>query len=648
MGLKPHATCILKVLNPIMKFTKTTLFLVSISLLCLLSANAQTQEKSDIPSLPKEKHPFVYFTIDEFEKIKGRMEREPYRKWSESLKKRVESYVENPDAKIDHTKRMQRTKELAFAYWIYNDSKYAELSVDHLLLFEDTPKFKQGGNYPIKYARILFDGCASYDLLYGYLQYRPMVNQKIRRRLAKGAQASYNFAPFWYSHLKNNWGIRQYSALGLAALVLADGVDGFSPSKWWSKTEKSLDEHFRSQITPVDGGFCEGISYLAYSADLHLPYSHARFRATGDNLLMRDYMKRLHHWTVDVLMPDGNGPMFDDSRNARFQFEQLCMNTDTPDLYRWAYLKSGGTHAGINPVDAICNYDDSPTPREPESPSSRFLPEAGNMIFRSGWGKDAVYGLFLGEHGQARIKGGGHEHNDVGSFQIFAHGEWLYLDGGYGGWTTNHRTNTPDNHNMILVDGKGPASVEVMGNRLGTFGDGFLSEYEKTERYEHCLIEASYSGCDIKREIYFIDGDTFLIFDRMTSDSEHEYTLPFHFNGGFETGGNFVETPDGAVLTRNEVFTQLSVVPIRGDVKFATRSDEHAFRADDYLLHKVREIKVAGDVVAVLSIIRITTDSEIPEIDYLRYGNEFTVSFDKRDYEIEIRINPASISLKFR
>ncbi len=631
-----------------MRPTPTAIFILSISFFCLLSPIALAQTASDIPPLPKENHPFVYFTIDEFEQIKERIEREPYRKWADSLKKRVESYVKNPDAKLTHTKRMQRAKELAFAYWIFNDSKYAELAVDYLLEFQDNPKFKQGDNYPIKYARILFDGCASYDLLYGYLQFRPAVNQEIRRRLAKGAQASYNFTPIWYSHLKNNWGIRQYSALGLASLALADCVDEYSPAKWWSKTEKSLDEHFKSQITPVDGGFCEGSSYLAYSADLHLPYSHARFRATGDNLLMRGYMKRLHHWAVDVIMPDGNGPMFDDSSNSRFQFEQLCMNSDDPELYRWAYLKSGGTHAGINLVDAICNYDDSPAPREPDSPSSRFLPEAGNMIFRSEWGKGAVYGLFLGENGQARIKGGGHEHNDVGSFHIFAHGEWLYLDGGYGGWTTNHRINTPDNHNMILVDGKGPASVEVMGERLGTFGDGYLSEYEKTDRYEHCLIEASFSGCYIKREVYFIDSDTFLIFDRISSDSEHEYTLPFHFHGGFDTGGIYDETPDGAALARNGVVTQLNVLPVDCEIELATRPDEHAFRHDDYLLHQVREVKLSGKNAAVLSIIRIKKDSEIAKIEYVKHESGFMLSFDKMGYWVEVMVNPPSISLEFR
>lgn len=631
-----------------MRLKKSAIFVFSIFFICLYSVNAIAKSVYDIPPLPKEKHPFVYFTINEFATINARIDEEPYRGWSKYLKNRVDSYIKNPDAKLDHTTRMRRAKELAFACWLYNDSKYAELAIAYLLLFEDTPKFTQAGNYPIKYARILFDGCASYDLLHGYLQYRPEANLEIRRRLAKGAQASYKFTPIWYSRLKNNWGIRQYSGLGLASLVLADGVDDYSPSKWWMKSEKSLDEHFISQITPVDGGFCEGISYLAYAGDLYLPYSHARFRATGDNLLIRDYMKRLNRWAVDVIMPDGNGPMFDDSSYSRFQFEQLCMNTDDPELYRWAYLKSGKTHAGINLVDAICNYDNSPSPREPDSPPSRFLPDAGNMVFRSGWDNDAVYGLFLGENGQARIKGGGHEHNDVGSFQIFAYGEWLYLDGGYGGWTTNHRTNTPDNHNMILVDGKGPASVEIMGKRLGTFGDGFLSEYEKTDRYEHCLIEMSYSGCDIKREVYFVDGDTFLIFDRMISDSEHEYTLPFHFNGGFETGGNFVETSDGATLSRNGTFTQLNVLPISNAIQFTTRSDEHAFRHDKYLLHKVRNVTVVGDVVSILSIIRITKDEELPEIEFLQDGNEIIINFPEMKYTVEISINTASITLNIQ
>ena len=165
--------------------------------------------------LPSEKHPFVYFTQDDLPIIEARIKREPYKSWYESLIKRANSYLNAKDPGNDHTERAERAKELAFIYQVTKDIKYANLAIKHLLKFEDNPPFKQGTNYPIRYARILFDACAAYDMSFDYLQDYPNVNAQIRRKLAKGAQASHDFTPVWYARAKNNWGIRQYSSLGL-------------------------------------------------------------------------------------------------------------------------------------------------------------------------------------------------------------------------------------------------------------------------------------------------------------------------------------------------------------------------------------------------------------------------------------------------
>ena len=74
--------------------------------------------------------------------------------------------------------------------------------------------------------------------------------------------------------------------------------------------------------------------------------------------------------------------------------------------------------------------------------------------------------VVLGEHdtasefGRDRTGAGrapeSHEHPDAGSFSSYAYGQRLALDPGYLTFTTHGLVNQPKDHNMVLVDGKGP------------------------------------------------------------------------------------------------------------------------------------------------------------------------------------------------
>jgi hypothetical protein len=602
---------------------------------------------NNIP-LPAEKHPFVYFTSDELPAINAKIQREPYKSWFASLEEKADSYLNTSDMGRDHEERMKRAKELAFCYSITAKEPYAEIATEYLMYFQDNPPFKQGDNYPIRYARVIFDACAAYDMIYGYLEHHPDINSQLRKKLAKGAQAFHDFTPSWYAALRNNWGIRQYSGLGLAALTLADGVESYDPKTWWDKSEKQMLAHFKSQITPVDGAWCESYSYIAYAADLYLPYAHARRRLTGDNWLTNELIAKTHRWAVDVMLPDGLGPIFDDSNHSRFPFEQLTQNSDNPGLYKWAYMQADGTPAGINNVDAICNYDDSPEPKRPDDPPSRFLPEGGNMVFRSGWDKDAVYGLFLGEYGQARVNGGGHEHPDVTSFQIFAHGEWFLMDGGYGGWEDHKRVNTSDNHNLILVDGKGPVKLKIQGTDLWSFGDGKISEYEQTTEIEKCRIDASYQGCDISRTVLFFRYGMFVIYDQVKSDKDHDYTWLYHMNAGFDTGNAYEETANGMIVQGKNADMSLEVYPEGEKAVFSTRSDEHAFRNGKFNQHVVREVKIKGRDVNMLSLINISAHSDRQSYRVERSGNKVRIILEGGSIRGEITLGPGKDSSDFK
>ena len=112
-------------------------------------------------------------------------------------------------------------------------------------------------------------------------------------------------------------------------------------------------------------------------------------------------------------------------------------------------------------------YDDSVVPAPPTGSPTRFYPEGGNAVFRSGWDTDATTAVVLGEHGAAmelgrdrnglgKIASAAHEQPDTGSFTLGAYGEKLLLDPGYMTYPERRLVGKATDHNMILVNGQGP------------------------------------------------------------------------------------------------------------------------------------------------------------------------------------------------
>lgn len=169
--------------------------------------------------------------------------------------------------------------------------------------------------------------------------------------------------------------------------------------------------------------------------------------------------------------------------------------------------------------------------------TSHYFPYAGQVIFRSGWDRDALFlGFEVGPFGY------GHQHEDKLGVVLFAHGRALLVEGGsyaYDASKWRSYVLSSHAHNVVLVDGEGqhrrgsPRSRYVATEPLdasfhtdgtadyarGVYDEGFGRRGNRTVRHER---EAAF----LKEHGLFLLRDTVESLD----GKEHAYDALFHLD----------------------------------------------------------------------------------------------------------------------
>ena len=504
--------------------------------------------------------------------------------------------------------------------------------------------------------------------------------------------------------LVNNHRTKTASALGIAAIALngepiEPGVDDgrYDPALWIDFGLRNVDFTIRDILTDADGGDQEGGAYLAYSGIDHYPFLRAWHAYTGaasyemswdepvppyyvvgaeepytlPDMWSDPALDRQLTWIVRTRMPDGTIPPTDDCSPGSRLFLGAFVQPwrEHAGLYRWAWEDAGFAAGGS--VDTapllIASYDDSVPAVDPESAglaTHQWLPAAGQALFRSGWGDGATYVLLQAEHGKAaaisRTRWGeaidgaaGHEHADATSFLLAAGEETLVLDPGYLGWDDHERIWAASDHNLILVDGLGPALPYLSVPPLGVGPDGelvltdtsveggwtaagdglaYLTVGEvDTPGVAFAQVSASY-GIDapptrLRRHVTFLDDRFLVLHDRVAvrDDRPHVLTHTLHMNCGGTSGGVFEPLEDGALCTRDGARLRLAVLsPAGGDQ--TTREDEHDVGYGAERTHTVLETHAhvhPGAVGAFLGLLLVeSADGEgFEEVTVRRTGD---------------------------
>ena len=211
--------------------------------------------------------------------------------------------------------------------------------------------------------------------------------------------------------------------------------------------------------------------------------------------------------------------------------------------------------------------------------------------------------LLRGENGIAREHGFAHEHPDGTSFVIYAGGEMLALDAGYINFDNHDKVNKGRNHNVVLVDGKGPPrrTLPVVGT-IGDRNDAFIEGFFTSAVGDYAEVRAAYRGVELRRRVFFADHRYFFVADEIDAGRRRSYEWRLHGNGGGTSGGTYVRVGNLARWTRDKA-ELLAFLPEQPG-RVALESEElHSFDYRQEQTHAVLRVQqegVDGRYLAVL------------------------------------------------
>lgn len=510
--------------------------------------------------------------------------------------------------------------------------------------------------------------CQVYDLLKGAGYNFGASETKIRENISTLADRIYNISSWISSGAKvanllvedveeqNNFQLKMMSALGLAAITLNES--GLA-DKWINRAMSKFWQVYKAQTTSI-GGYGEGPFYFMYSSLNFLPF----FRAYNlfmdgkggtfegyqvPNFLSDARVAKVFDWYVKIRMPNGDRPGYDDGYYAPYPIGALVNDSRLSNhatdhfpssnlgVYVWDWENTEKMSDGYDnryfsgfanldlSVDLLCTFDINVKPATPAGSPSQFFSDAGTVVFRSDWGKNAVYMLLLGEKGTVRQIGGVHEHPDAGSFVIYAYGELLALDAGYPGYPQHDKVNKAKNHSVILVDENGPDT------------DADLGEFFNTAALDFASVKMSYGGAKLTRNVLFVENQYFVVFDQIQSDTQHKYTYLVHGLAGPNVANtSFTKMPYGLIWKKPKASLEAFILTDRGTSAYEVGDDYHSLTffsgSGDLPMHKLLRVRqTASALNSVMALVPVSADKKSPLITAVNITNGACIQISENE-----------------
>ena len=569
-------------------------------------------------TLSAEVHPGLLFSAADIPLLKERIQREPYATWWQIVLQRARN---TPATFADERAEVRYAKSLAFAWLMTDDAAFAERA---LAVMQGVAFPPRGGDLgePHNEGEVVAQYAVAYDILHPYaaandlqalLKMRSILGEEADR-LWKGiviGEVGFGLFPVKIRlhetpHL-DNWHIRAYGGLGLAAMALSEYASGEgTPQEWADRALEMVTSSLDFQIEGRDGGYAEGPFYSRYAADVYLPYLFALENRTGLDLFADPKIEKMHEWSLNLRLPNGRRPNIDDGHLDDFYGHYLAAVQANGGVHRWDWENNerGLYVRQFAEMDAIALYDDRVPAQEPTHGPSVFMPGAGDAVFRSDWSAAATYLLLRGENGPVREHGLAHEHPDGTSFVLYAGGEMLALDAGYINFDNRDKVNKGRNHNVVLVDGRGPPrrTLPVVGT-IGDRNDAFIEAFFTSSAGDYAEVRTAYRGVELRRRVFFADHRYFLIADEIDDPGRrHAYEWRLHGNGGGTSGGAYTRAGNLARWTREkaELLAFLPDQPGRGALESEAIHSFDYRQEQTHAVLRVQQEGVDGRYLAVL------------------------------------------------
>ena len=570
----------------------------------------------------------------------------------------------------DHGHNGKVAQANAFLAWLHQDEARAAKALEAFTYLDDD--WSDNGNWDIniRMPYPLMGYTNAHDLLLGTPWY-PEADQahaeavltSLNEQFYDTYVADDTMRQITLGFSQNNHPIRTASAIGYVALAFPDHPDA---QEWldFAVEENAYLWGPTGHYLQPDGGISEGPLYFHFGVSAAIPFFIAIENSrdadalytkscinrqdvdpwldhgcvpgetfTFDNPLRDQRFADAWAWSVSIRLPWGPRPPLADARfdsaNGGPVLEHWLDGTH--GSFDWSTnlhdpeKTSGGMELGPY---YVAYAPTSPDTSEPPF-TNRFLPDAGNAVFRSDWSSDAIWLLLVAENGDARKTL--HDHVDGTSFTLAAYGEYLLLDPGY--YKPNELDNAVtaqgDAHNLLLIEGQGPPKKGL----LQDFGDtdAFLANTYDSSDLAYAEARIEYQDTRIVRSVVFVRRRWFVVADRLTGgagDRVHTFRTS-GWAGTDETGGTFELVPDGARWERTAAGVTVHVA-VDGEltVEEPPRTDwdrphVHEYDSSAPGHHRVLDASVSGEhpeFLTVLAPYRVgEAELEVERIDNLAW-----------------------------
>jgi hypothetical protein len=557
--------------------------MTSLRVLCLAAALFAVGCSDDDVAAPHE--PWLWVRADRHDEIAARLSREPYASILGVIEAEADNPFREPEAgrwdhqSIGHNNHVAQAN--AVLAWLFADEERARKAVDLLSRMPTDFENNDTWDVNIRMPHVLMTYAYAWDLLRAGPFMTAAEADDAKARVLAVTEAF--FADYVDNGLtrqavigfaQNNHPIRTAAAIGLVALLFPDDP---RTAAWadWAVSELSYLMGPDGQYIQPDGGVSEGPFYYGFAFGPAIAFFIAMDNAADparvfhrdcrnrqnvepwaghgcvdgepfvfDNPLRGELLEASVDWSISLRLPIGWRPPLADGNFIHPPGGALLSHFGAAPHLMWDFenrpeaLDKALTWGMALAAHHLAYLDDAQIAEEPPY-LNRFLPAAGNAVFRSGWDEDARWLLLVAEHGAARKTL--HDHVDGTSFSVAAYGEYLLLDPGYykPNELDNAITSGPQSHNVILVDGEGAPKKGL----LFEFGDtdAFLENPLDGETLAYAEAHQRYRDTDFERSVIFARQRYFVVADRLASDATAPREHAFRVGGwaGYDVPGLF-------------------------------------------------------------------------------------------------------------
>ncbi len=426
----------------------------------------------NIDLLQKDNHPRLYLDKEKIELIKSNLNKYPYSKFWEKIKRKADDYInkvppQDVDSYDDNTIRKfgNCLPYIGISYLLTEDDKYlngAKKWMDALCSYPDWASNKDLGA-----AHLLFGMSVVYDWIYDKLS----TNEKnsYETKIAKHAELFYNIVikedQWWAKSYLQNHNYTNIMSMAVAGIALYD-KDSRAES-WLAAAENNFDTVLN--LLSPDGASHEGVSYWSYGTEALLKYFMAVKPIYGiQKVLNNQFFQNTARFRLYASLP-GYEENVDYADSPRFDWYgpgyilRVLADIFNDGHAQWLAEKieqARGEKARISWLDFLWYHEDVKPVTPDLLPKSKLFENLGIFISRSDWSDNAFWTFFKAGPPQGHIaeeKGcyaGSHIHPDEGNFLLWADKKWLMVDDGY---VYKKRT---ENHNVVTI------------NNIGQSGEG--------------------------------------------------------------------------------------------------------------------------------------------------------------------------------